>query len=53
MFTKTSDTATHLHNDELKKYTFHSYRRSADTAVADAGATSDQMQDFLVGQMPK
>ena len=38
MFTKTSDTATHLHNDELKKYTFHSYRRSADTAVADARA---------------
>ena len=42
-----SDMATHLHIDEPKKYTFHSYRRSAATAVADAGATSDQMQDFL------
>ena len=42
-----SDMATHLHIDEPKKYTFHSYRRSAATAVADAGATSDQMQDFF------
>ena len=42
-----SDMATHLHIDESKKYTFHSYRRSAATAVADAGATSDQMQDFF------
>ena len=37
----------YLHIDEPKKYTFHSYRRSAATAVADAGATSDQMQNFL------
>ena len=42
-----SDMATHLHIDEPKKYTFHSYRMSAATAVADAGATSDQMQDFF------
>ena len=42
-----SDMATHLHIDEPKKFTFHSYRRSAATAVADAGATSDQMQDFF------
>ena len=28
-------------------WTLHSYRWSAATAVADAGATADQMQDFL------
>ena len=42
-----SDIAAHLHIDKPKKYTFHTYRRSAATAVADAGATSDQMQDFF------
>ena len=43
--------SAHLHIDEPKKYTFHSYRRSAATAVADAGATSDQMQDFFGAKM--
>ena len=46
-----SDMATHLYIDELKKFTLHSYRWSAASAVADAGATSDQMH--MVGKMPK
>ena len=46
-----SDMTTHLHINEPKKYTFHSYRWAAASAVADAGATSDQMH--MVGKMPK
>ena len=42
-----SDMAIHLHIDQPKNYTFHSFRRSAATAVANARATSDQMQDFF------
>ena len=42
-----SDVATHLNIDVPKKYTFHSYRRLAATAVADAGATSGRIQDFF------
>ena len=45
--------ATDLHIDDPKNYTFHSYRMPAATAVVDARATSDQMKDFLIGQMPK
>ena len=39
--------ATDLHIDDPKNYTFHSYRMPAATAVVDARATSDQMQDFF------
>ena len=42
-----SDMATQLHIDQSRNYTFQSFRRSAATAVADAGATSNQMQNFL------
>ena len=42
-----SDMATHLYIEEPKKFTFNSYRRSATIAVADTGATSDQMKDLL------
>merc|ERR1712107_842797 len=39
--------ATHLKLENPGAYSFHSFRRSAATAVADAGATSEQMQDFF------
>ena len=42
-----SDMAERLQLDTPGGYTFHSYRRSAATAVADAGATSEQMRDFF------
>ena len=42
-----SDMARRLHIDQANAFTFHSFRRSAATTVADAGATSDQMQDFF------
>ena len=32
-------------------YTFHSYRRSAATVVADAGATSEQMSYFFANKL--
>ena len=42
-----SDMAERLQLDTPGGYTFHSFRRSAATAVADAGATSEQMRDFF------
>ena len=33
--------------DKPDMFTFHSFRRSAATAVADVGATSEQMCDFF------
>ena len=39
--------ATYLKLENPGAYSFHSFRRSAATAVADAGATSEQMQDFF------
>ena len=41
------DMATYLKLENTEAYSFHSFRRSAATAVADAGATSEQMQDFF------
>ncbi len=32
---------------EADKYTFHSFRRTAETSAANAGTTSDQMVDFF------
>ena len=42
---------THLHIDKSKKYSFHSYRRSAATAIADGGGTFQK--DFPKRQLPK
>ena len=39
--------ATHLGLEDPGKYTFHSFRRSAATAAADAGTSTDQMVDFF------
>ena len=41
------DMAEKLNLDNAIGYTFHSFRRSAATAVADSGATSEQMRDFF------
>ena len=41
-----SDIAERLQLDTPGGNTFHSYRRSAATAAADAGATSEQMRDY-------
>ena len=35
----------------VSKVTFHSYRRSAATSVADAGAISELMRDFLANML--
>ena len=42
---------THLHIDKPKKYSFHSYRRSAATAVSDGGGTFQK--DFPKRQLSK
>ena len=43
-----SDMAERINlNNDNGEYTFHSFRRSAATAVADSGATSEQMRDFF------
>lgn len=39
--------AAHLKLDEPGRFSFHSYRRSAATVAADAGASSEQMVDFF------
>ena len=39
--------AAHLELDEPGRFSFHSYRRSAATVAADAGASSEQMVDFF------
>ena len=43
-----SDMAERINlNNDNGEYTFHSFRRSAATVVADSGATSEQMRDFF------
>ena len=42
-----SDMAKRLQLENPGCYTFHSFRRSAATAAADAGATSEQIIDFF------
>ena len=42
-----SDMVERLQLDTPGGYTFHSYRRSAATAVATTGATSEQMRDCI------
>ena len=42
-----SDMAKRLQLENPGCYTFHSFRRSAATAAADAGATLEQMMDFF------
>ena len=42
-----SQLAKRLNLDSPDGFTFHSFRRSAATAVADVGATSEQMCDFF------
>ena len=42
-----SEVAKHLSLSNASGFTFHLFRRSAATAVADVGATSEQMCHFL------
>ena len=42
-----TDMAKRLQLENPGCYTFHSFRRSAATAAADAGAASEQMINFL------
>ena len=44
--------AGYLKKDDVKKFTFHSYRRSAATAAADTGATAAQLTDFFGWKNP-
>ena len=43
--------AKYLNKDDVKSFTFHSFRRSAATAAADTGATAAQLTDFSVGKI--
>ena len=44
--------AGYLKKDDVKTFTFHSYRRSAATAAADTGATAAQLTDFFGWKSP-
>ena len=44
--------ARNLKKDDEKKFTFHSYRRSAVTAAADTGATAAQLTDLFGWKNP-
>ena len=44
--------AGYLKKDDVKAFTFHSYRRSAATAAADTGATAAQLTDFFGWKNP-
>lgn len=44
--------AKYLNKDDVKSFTFHSFRRSAATAAADTGATAAQLTDFFGWKNP-
>ena len=44
--------AGYLKKDDVKAFTFHSYRRSAATAAADTRATAAQLTDFFGWKNP-
>lgn len=44
--------AKFLHKEDVKKFSFHGFRRSSATAAADAGASVAQLMDSFAWKNP-